>query len=223
MKVPFLCSAIFAMSVAMPMAAQADPPDQFLRKAITGDNSEMMLGRLAQSRAENPAVRSYGKTLESDHWDARSQVVAVARRMRLGTIANSRDIAPEARAEQNRLSGMRGRDFDREFIRYMIEDHRKDISDFREEAREGNDPAAMLARRQLPTLQKHLDIALSLQPEGQGRNADYRYRDRNDRDQGNDRGDNNDRNGYDRRGNDRNDNGRNDNSRNDNNPNGYNR
>jgi len=138
----------------------------------------MMLGRLAQSRAESAAVKRYGKTLESDHWDARIEVQATARRMRLGYIANLRDIAPEARAEQRRLSGMRGRDFDREFIRYMVDDHRKDISDFREEAREGNDPAAQLARRQLPTLQKHLDIALSLQANVSDRDDRYRDRDR---------------------------------------------
>lgn len=199
MKVSFLCSALIAAIALAPMAAKADPPAQFLRKAITGDNSEMMLGRLAQSRGDSASVRNYGKTLESDHWDARADVQATARRMRLGYIANVRTIAPEARAEQRRLNGLRGRAFDREFIRYMVDDHRKDIGAFRDEAREGNDLAAQLARRQLPTLQKHLDTALSLQADLRDRNVDYRYRDR-DRDRYDNRRDDDryDRDRYDR-------------------------
>lgn len=57
---------------------------------------------------------------------------------------------------------MNGREFDRAFVHYMIDDHRQDIAEFQEEAHAMNGPASHLVREQLPTLQKHLDIALSI-------------------------------------------------------------
>ncbi|HVZ28383.1 MAG TPA: DUF4142 domain-containing protein [Rhizomicrobium sp.] len=148
-----------AALVLVPAAVSADSPREFLNKAAQGDNSEIMLGRLAQNRGMNPGVRDFGRTLVADHMTARDDVERTARRM---GIRVDRDTTFEARNERDRLNGMRGPQFDREFIRYMIDDHRKDINDFREEARERHGGAGDLARRQLPTLQKHLDLALSL-------------------------------------------------------------
>jgi putative membrane protein len=64
--------------------------------------------------------------------------------------------------EQERLRTMGGNGFDQEFVRYMIDDHRQDIADFRGEAHEMHGPASKLAREQLPTLRKHLDMALAI-------------------------------------------------------------
>jgi putative membrane protein len=70
---------------------------------------------------------------------------------------------PEAQAEQRKLQRLRGAAFDTEFVDYMIQDHRKDISDFRKEA-SSSDPADIraLARQTIPALLKHLEIAQSL-------------------------------------------------------------
>ena len=69
---------------------------------------------------------------------------------------------PEARAEYAKLQHLSGRAFDREVRRYMIDDHRKDISEFKEQAQSGDRRTAELARMQLPVLRKHLRIAESL-------------------------------------------------------------
>jgi putative membrane protein len=151
-------SLMVGMLVA-PLAAQADSPHAFLDKALKGDNSEIMLGKLAVDRAGSRGVRNFGKTLVQDHRQARNQVLDVGQRFGLRA---DRDPTQEAREEQGRLSNMGGRDFDREFVHYMVNDHRNDIADFRDEAREGHGAVSMLARRQLPVLQKHLNIALSL-------------------------------------------------------------
>jgi putative membrane protein len=45
----------------------------------------------------------------------------------------------------------------------MIEDHQKNISMFKAEAKSGSGPAAKMASEQLPTLEKHLATAESLQ------------------------------------------------------------
>jgi putative membrane protein len=148
-----------AALLAVPVAAMADSPQAFLRDALQADNSEIMLGRLAQDRAATPGVRDYGRTLVNDHTQARNEVLSVGRRF---GIRGGNDVSWEARQLQGRLQGMRGRDFDRTFINAMIDDHQKDIGKFRDEARERHGAVSKLARDELPTLQKHLDIAQNL-------------------------------------------------------------
>ena len=135
-------------------------PDAFLTKAIQGDNSEMRLGKLAQTRGQSAAVRRFGATLARDHAAARRAALPVARRH---NVAVSDDMAEEARAEYDKLDQLRGRAFDREFARYMVEDHREDIAEFSREAA-SRDPADVraLARQTLPALRRHLRTARAL-------------------------------------------------------------
>jgi len=154
-----LAGSVLLAAALVPLSARADSPREFLYNALKGDNSEIMLGNLAADRARDPAVRDYGRKLADDHSQARSEVLDVGRRF---GIRPTREVAPEARDEREKLQDMRGREFDREFVRYMIDDHRKDIGDFRDEAREHHGEVSDLAGRQLPTLHEHLRIAQSL-------------------------------------------------------------
>ena len=188
----YLAGSILFAAALMPLSARADSPREFLNQALQGDNSEIMLGNLAADRARDPAVRDFGRTLVSDHSKARGEVLDAGRRY---GIRPTREMAPEAREERDRLMGLRGRDFDREFIRYMIDDHRKDIGDFRDEAREHHGSVSDLAGRQLPTLREHLRIAMSLDRDHGRFNGRYDqahdWQDRGDRHD-------NDRGGYNR-------------------------
>lgn len=138
--------------------AQSRDDRHFLTEALRGDNSEMMLGQMAAERAVSPRVRAYGRTLHDDHARARDQAMRVA--ARLGVPPTTATM-PEARAEAYKLRRLHGRTFDREFVRYMQEDHRKDIAEFRHEARMGG-PVGQLAAQTLPDLRKHLRMARDL-------------------------------------------------------------
>jgi len=171
-------------AVLSPLAARADSPREFLYHALQGDNSEIMLGNLAADRARNPAVRDFGRTLANDHTQARNEVLDVGRRF---GISPSREVTPQARELRDRLRDLRGRAFDREFVRNMVDDHRKDIGEFRDEAREHHGAVSDLAARQLPNLREHLRIAISLE-RARGR-FDGRYDQAADRDWNNRRDD----------------------------------
>jgi putative membrane protein len=161
------------------LQALADSPREFLYNALKGDNSEIMMGNLAQDRARNPAVREFGRTLVNDHTQARNEVLDVGRRFGVRPI---REVTPEAREMRDHLMGLRGRAFDREFVRHMVEDHRKDVDAFRDEAREHHGAVSNLAARQLPTLREHLRIARSLDRDNgrfDGRSDQADWRDRN--------------------------------------------
>ncbi|HEX3429751.1 MAG TPA: DUF4142 domain-containing protein [Rhizomicrobium sp.] len=156
-------SAVFAAAVLAAFAcltpALAASPRDFLKDAIKGDNSEIMLGRMGERRAAAPATRNFAHTLVGDHTQARSEAMRLADRLR---IRPPRRPEREAVEERDRLQGLSGWAFDREFARYMVADHRKDIAKFREEADANQGAASALARHQLPTLRKHLDMALAL-------------------------------------------------------------
>jgi len=74
MKRSFLLASVVAAAIGLSPAAMADSPRQFLREAMQGNNSEIMLGNLAAERARSPAVREFGRTLVSDHQQARGSV-----------------------------------------------------------------------------------------------------------------------------------------------------
>ena len=146
------------MALAGPtLANTAAPPQSFVAEAIEGDISEIMLGRLAAQRGDSKSVRDYGNLLSDDHIKAKDAMVALA-----GELGVKPPIAPthEAQETYTRLSGLSGRQFDSEFVAYMIKDHQEDIAEFQKEADGGQDPKIKhFAATTLPTLQEHLRIA----------------------------------------------------------------
>jgi putative membrane protein len=190
----YLAGTFLTAALLAPVAAQADSPREFLQQALRGNNSEIMLGNLAAERARNPEVREFGRTLVRDHEQARNQVLDVGRRF---GIRPDREPKPETREMHRELMGMRGRDFDRAFISHMVEDHRNDVAEFRDEARERHGAVSDLAARQLPTLREHLRTAISLdRRDGRFDSRLDQARDWQDRDRNSDR--DSDRRDYDR-------------------------
>lgn len=150
-------------SSSAPAAGSASSDDQqFITNAIEGDNSEMALGGLAMGRGSTVAVRDFGYTLVTDHRKAKVGAEDLASKY---NVQVPTDLTPEAQAELQKLIGLTGTDFDQEFASYMVQDHTKDISDFKDEAKKKGDVGSY-AEKTLPTLEKHLKIAQSLQTGG---------------------------------------------------------
>jgi putative membrane protein len=62
----------------------------------------------------------------------------------------------------DRMAKMTGAAFDKAFAQHMVADHKKDIAEYRTEGKR-SDVAGKYAADTLPTLQKHLETAQSLQ------------------------------------------------------------
>jgi putative membrane protein len=134
---------------------------QFLTEAMQGDNSEVKLGQLAADQGSAKGVRDFGKMLVDDHGAHKQQLTTLATSM---GVAVSDDATPEANLEYDKLMGMKGADFDKEFVGYMVNDHQKDIDKYKQEAGSKDpQPVIDMVNQTLPTLQKHLDTAKSLQ------------------------------------------------------------
>src|ERR1041384_8583867 len=69
---------------------------------------------------------------------------------------------PEDKKKHDELAKLSGAEFDREFAKAMVKGHEEAISKF-EAASKGDDDIAKFAQETLPTLQKHLKTAQTLQ------------------------------------------------------------
>jgi putative membrane protein len=150
---------LFVAALLSASAAVAAPPAVFLRNAIQGNFSEVTLGRIIQNRGASAQVRNFGSMLVSDHSKGLAQAQQIASRLRLRIPAT---LTPEARSEQRLLRRLSGRSFDREVRRYMINDHQKDIAEFRAQARTGDRATAGYAAATVPVMRHHLSVAQSI-------------------------------------------------------------
>jgi predicted outer membrane protein len=151
LSVALSASAVGAM--AKDQASQA-----FLKKAIEGNYAEVQMGQLAQQNAQNDDVKKFGKTLTDDHSAANQKALDAA--SKLGMTAPTEANA-KAKAEYEKMSKLTGAAFDRMFARHMVEDHQKDLADYKKEAKQ-KDAAGEYASGEVDVLQKHLDTAKAL-------------------------------------------------------------
>jgi len=149
----------WAQTAATPRALSSQ--DQtFLKEAGGGNLAEVQLGRLAMQKAATPAVQEFGRWMATDHSMAGRRLAAIARF--LGR-PEQPTLTPQDIALKNRLQALRGPQFDRQYIRAMVMDHRKDIQAFRREAQDGQaQPLKAYAHNMLPVLDQHLAEAEQL-------------------------------------------------------------
>ena len=140
-------------------AAFAVSPSDFVTDAIKGDNSEIMLGRYAAEHGASAKIKNFGQTLVADHTKAKKQMVSIAAKVGVSPPSMA---TVEADAERVKLMALSGDSFDREFAQYMVKDHESDIAKFKEEAAADAGSVSVMAKKQLPTLEKHLEMAKSL-------------------------------------------------------------
>lgn len=132
----------------------------FLTDAMKGDNSEVALGKIAQTKGSAQGVKDLGTMLVSDHGAHKTEVAALAQQ---AGVAVTDDIMDEAKTLETKLNGLSGDAFDKAFVDAAVEDHQKDIAKYEAQAKSGDAQTAALANKTLPTLRKHLDAAQALQ------------------------------------------------------------
>ena len=159
MKAQLLSVAVLAaFSLAGVAHAQNDDKARaFLKSAMEGDNSEVMLGKLATQQGGD-ACKRYGQMLVNDHSMHLQKVEKVASAM---NVPADDQPMPAAQKERDKLAKLQGAKFDHEFAEYMMKDHRKDIGEYEKAAKMTGD-VGKLARETLPTLHKHLSEAEKL-------------------------------------------------------------
>jgi len=155
--------AVLFTSCALGLAAyaQSSQPSSlssgdksFMQKAAEGGSAEVQLGQLAEQKASSQAVRDFGKRMVTDHTQAGDKLKGIAD-SKFVNVTSSLDA--KDKALYDKLSGLSGAAFDREYMRAMVKDHKADVAEFQKEANSGRDQdVKSFASLTLPTLQDHL-------------------------------------------------------------------
>lgn len=125
----------------------------FVVEATNGSLTEIEAGKLAFDRTQNPEVKDFANTMIDDH----TQMIR-----ELKTFADDKHLAvPDSVSNSNRskideLNKRSGKEFDREYMKWMVDDHDKDVAAFTKMSNEAKDSSVKsLARYNLPILLKH--------------------------------------------------------------------
>jgi putative membrane protein len=129
----------------------------FVAKAAAGGMAEVKLGQLASEKSTNADVKKFGQMMVDDHSKANSQLMQIAQQAQ---VTAPKDLKPQDQAFYDHLSKMSGEQFDRAYMKHMVEDHQKDVAEFKKASTTATDSSVkQFATDTLPVLQKHLQDA----------------------------------------------------------------
>jgi putative membrane protein len=134
-----LCCAMLgctAMLVPHKANAQSDDDKKFLSMAAQSDQNEIALSKLASDKATNPDVKAFADKMVKEHTEMTDSMKPFADKWGL-----TPPMGPDAdhQKELDKLNGLSGKDFDKEYIDQMVTDHTKALSAFTKEAKDTKD------------------------------------------------------------------------------------
>jgi putative membrane protein len=132
----------------------------FVQKAAQANQMEVDMAKMGQDKAQNEQVKDFARQLEQDHSEALDELRGVASRASLEL--DKPDDAQRA-SLNDKLGNVSGRLFDGAFIREMIDDHRKDITEFETQQNTATGELKAFIDKTLPVMREHLQKAEDLQ------------------------------------------------------------
>jgi putative membrane protein len=128
-----ICLAAISAALSHPSQANAavtDGDKQFLTMAAQSDFNEITLSKLAETKASNPQVKAFAHKMVADHTALEAKMKPFATAWQL-TPPTSLDA--DHQAEYDKLKGLSGSDFDKEYMNAMATDHHKALDAFTSE------------------------------------------------------------------------------------------
>ena len=129
----------------------------FVVNTANAGMTEIQAGTMAGQKGMAKDVKEYGAMMIKDHTMAADKLKAVAASKNI-TLPPA--ISPDMQKNLDDLQKKDGKDFDKAYLSMMVDDHKKVISMFEDEAKNGSDAdIKAFANSTLPTLRHHLDEA----------------------------------------------------------------
>jgi len=142
----------------------------FVQKAAVANIAEVELGQLATQRAEHADVKRFARMMVDDHSKALDELTTAASQ---GGVQVTRTLDEKHREIHQRLSSLQGKEFDREYMKVMVEGHEEAAALLEHRAeRAASNPAATTsggttlntdvdqwAAKTLPQIRSHLEQA----------------------------------------------------------------
>lgn len=130
---------------------------KFVRDVDADHNLEIRLGQLAEKRARDGSVKQFGRRMVDDHTGLKEEWETM--------IGNSgmkfkSGMGPRHKSKLDRLEKLSGREFDREYMTLVAQNHQDYLNYFRKEGRAAKSaPVRELVNRDIPMLEQHMQQA----------------------------------------------------------------
>jgi putative membrane protein len=122
---------------------------------------ELKLGEKALQNATNADVKKFAQRMVQQHGQANRELDSLANTR---GVQISKDLDTKHKEVLDKLSSMKGADFDREYIRQLVKDHEQDIAELQKASKEVQDAELKAwVTKMLPTLNDHLREARAIQ------------------------------------------------------------
>jgi putative membrane protein len=137
------CCLFVPLALSAQDASATMSQDQmFLKDASQGGMAEIQLGQLASQKASSPKVKAFGEKMVTDHTMLNNDLKPFADK---DGVPPPSGLKPEDQAELDKLNGLSGADFDKEYVAYMMKDHDMDLADFKKEVASTQDSSLKAA------------------------------------------------------------------------------
>jgi putative membrane protein len=139
-------------------AAENGTDREYVAEMMRHARTVVELDQLAQKRAQTAEVREFAATMLREHQQIEAELQKLAAETEL-------DVPPDERprddeAARGRLQQLAGAEFDREYMRLMVEHHEDAVRRTEHRtARAEHEPVRQWAERTLPTLRAHRERA----------------------------------------------------------------
>jgi putative membrane protein len=154
------CAAMLCAATAAFAQKASDADKDFAKKAMEGGNAEIQLGKLAQQKSNSEDVKHFGEKMVTDHTKLNEDMAPIAQNLGV-TPPTGTGMADKA--EEAKLKMMSGDSFDKAYIKDMVEDHRKDLAEFKKEAASATNPELKKAAEHgAKVIGEHLQMAEKL-------------------------------------------------------------
>jgi len=134
-----ICCSILGIAVLSMTAkvnAQSDDDKKFLANAAQSDVNEIKLSQLAEQKATDPAVKAFAQKMVAEHNKMSMSMQPFAASW---GVTPTTDMDADHQKEYDKLNGLSGADFDKEYIDQMVSDHANALDAFTTEAKDTKD------------------------------------------------------------------------------------
>jgi putative membrane protein len=126
---------------------------KYMSESAQGLMSELKLGTMAEQRASDQGVKDFGKQMVADHGKDLQELQQLAKQKQVKLPETMSD---EQTKEASKLEKLSGKDFDREYVKYELKDHKDDIKEQKEVMKKTRDPELkQFASKELETVTGH--------------------------------------------------------------------
>jgi putative membrane protein len=110
---------------------------EFVKKALEGNMAEVQMGQLALQKSNDDQVKQFAQRMVDDHGKMLEQMKPAAQQMGVKVPDGP---SKGQMKNMDKMKALSGDAFDQAYIKDMVKDHKKDDSEFKQEAQSTQNP-----------------------------------------------------------------------------------